>query len=404
MDENEITLSQYFSVIKINYKKFIATFFLIVFLISLILIIFNFILIKKQIITIEFKNKESFEEIIKDYDFEIFTKSVNEYAIKKNIKINNEDIINFYNKISLNKTNNTKYKKINAYDLEIYLSKPFDKENIKEISENYIKNLNLKYIDKNDNLKNLNNYFITFYGDNSLLFDYNENLDLIENLLDLNRKKVFLTDKIDNFENDFFYNKNFDDMCFMDLKTKIEILNGNQTNINSIQGYIWYIAKNSYTTDIQNYGEKINKIMNSDEYGIKELENNLLNISAINSPELYNFYKVQLTNLGKEVDLFYYKNQICKQINLSKAQIISDISNVNSLGNKFNALLYEYNNLIENYPKTEYIIKLTDYNIQNKFSIKKIILIDTIGVFIAFVILYFICFESLNKKDYFSEK
>ncbi len=430
MEEKELTLSQLFSVIKLNIKKFILWVLIAIFACALVCGIVYFTKKPKYSITVQM-NYELFAEtektttekqdIIIHYNKNQNTilKNTLDYYYKENkltrtAKDKENDLKVLTSALSFSQNGANEF----AYDVSIKSLDSIGIDSGKLLNDFLIileNNINEKVFHAYDNINDINNYK---YEDKNIVYD--DEKQPIENFLDLYEEVYYFMVKRDSACSKYSlkeYTKNDESSTISTIN--IELSNNVVGNVYTEKTLV-YVLNEIVTKDISPldktaYSDFLSEyIKRIDKYGFAEKYKALNDIIKDSEKNQYAYDKAVA-----EIEKNYPLNTIYLN---NKYYIDAAISSIGSNANyeidseklgqvkqffgdltqKYSEVIKDYNSIIDNY-KTDYkiIIKNADIKEEKDVSLKTIALLVIVCAVVAFIMVYFVCFFKMKKEGKF---
>lgn len=411
MEENSLTLKQYFSVFIKFWKIFVCIILAVIILTTATLFFINKLSNKDKYITITTKNDIDLISYLDTEKSILAKQSIIEFLQdKKDIELEKE-IKKLTSAIGIETTKNKDIGDATAYNVIVSSTNGYNDSEIENFLKVYIDNLDKHFVDPNNNLSLINNYK---GGQEFSIFSNEINKEYLLYLLDLSNAISNLNNNIDKFENAFtkpsIKNSNGKEITYTFLfdnelnkiKNELSKVLGDIKDNNTLKNIVEKLVKDGssnvdYLTNLANY-----QAIDTDS--INNLIQDITLVDAQKNPALYQELQDKKLELGYKYTNYVYNQDVLARAiaNASTSPISNEtIDLIKTLVSSYNKQLNNYNKLLEEYATTSNIIELKKISSKNRFSLKEFAIYNVILAIFTFVIIYVICFIKLQKQGFF---
>lgn len=412
MEEETISFKQLFEVFIKNWKAFFIIILTTIILLTTFLLVKNKISNKNISIIISTTNNTNLIDYINTSKHSLIKETVldfygdnqiNEEIEKENIKLNSS--------FSISSTNAKELNNAEAFKITIKPTNNYSDEDLENIMLIFLNNLNNSFVDPNNYLDSISTYKVDYN------YSFDNNKEILENLLDLSSNITRLNNMLNKFEIDFS-SKSLDEnnnlkKCLAyenlsEIRNQLDKIQGSISKSGSLEYNIWQVVENNVSNnDKSTYLSNLSQLFKEDTKGIEKQIKNTPDASMY--PNEYKSYVTTLNNrFGCEIEIYknnknIYEQAIDNLVDSEKTNMLNDEFEKSILKNisNYNNQVEKFNYVIENYVNADNILEISSIVRENTISFKKIVIYDFFVAFFLATIIYIISFFKLKKQGFF---
>lgn len=406
MEENELTLKEYFSVVKKYWKFFVIVLLASIIVSSVVLVIIRHFQPVNNSISVRISD---------DTDL---VKYVNEkkYHLIKNAYLSIGEEID-YQKINDLSSEFEIEQKEKEYILTLKHVDNVSEEELEKIIKALFTEINNNFKSYDEDTKTIIN---SKFNTSSDKFEYGKDVEIIENLLNFRSKTYSFEKKLSDvvtFLPELDGYSDYNKTSLKQIKAKLNNIVGSEKDSFSLEGITNVVILGKVTSKHEteaSYKEYLEKLIVNDPKGISEIYDKLSNIDADKKPIEYEKYVNKLLSLKVEQETYDNNQEKCEKainvlddsidsVNCSENQPVT--SNITSLGNDFNALLDTFDSFLNGLLNDDtFLTSYSDIQKSKDIELKEIVLVDFIIAIVIFVIVYLYFFIRLKKQGFFEHE